>query len=301
MANMNMPDSWQSRVSLTEHLARQLIRGRLGVFLGAGASASFGLPDWNELMRRVCSSLGEAVPVGDFDPIIKAGAIKAKHFASDEKGFCSVVKNALYDSVSIDFATVSENRLLSAVGSLLMSSGRGSVAKVFTLNFDDLLEIFLEYHGFTTAIVHDGCHWAQAHDVVVYHPHGFLPIGRTEVSDRIVLGSTDFFDVMNSDLWRPVIQTALRQHTFLYIGMSGKDVHMQNHWSALTKSHAISKERVMYHGVQFKAGADDDDLSVNMRSWGIFTHCLGSYAELPDFLFGVCQAAREIRSRELVG
>lgn len=120
------------------------------------------------------------------------------------------MKAALYDGIALDFAKISQNRLLSAIGSLVMASRRGSAGKVITLNFDDILELYLEFHGFTTAAIHDGRHWAPQDDVVVYHPHGYLPLGHANDSDTIVLGTTDFHQIMESELWRPILETALR-------------------------------------------------------------------------------------------
>jgi SIR2-like domain len=295
MANMNMPDSWQNEASLIEYLASQLIAGRLGLFLGAGVSKPFGLPDWGELVSRIAVAVGEPEPIpGSFNPTEKAEALAQKHFSTPLE-IKAATKAALYQDVTLDFAKISVNRLLSAIGSLVMASRRGAAAKVITLNFDDLLELYLEYHGFTTAILHDGCHWAQNADVVVYHPHGFLPLGHDSDSESIVLGTTSFFKIMRSDLWRPILETALRQHTFLYIGLSGDDLHLHSHWTNLKDLHAISKDRICYHGVRFTTDSDTDDKSTIARGWGIHSHRLANYDALPDFLFRICQLARSKR------
>jgi hypothetical protein len=122
--------------------------------------------------------------------------------------------------------------MLSAIGSLVMSSRRGYVANVVNFNFDDLLEIFLEFHGFVTDSVFKDRHWAGNHDVTIYHPHGFLPLDkRHPSSDDITLGTDDYLTVMLPDarnLWRPLLQTFLRTHTFLHIGLSGKDPNLQS-------------------------------------------------------------------------
>jgi hypothetical protein len=176
-----------------------------------------------------------------------------------------------------------------------MASRRGSAAKVITLNFDDLIEIYLEFHGFTTATIHNGCHWAAQEDVIIYHPHGYLPLAHSGNSESIVLGETSFYEVISSDLWRPILATALRQHTFLYIGLSGNDIHLKSHWVELKNLHAISRDRICYHGVRFATSSCDDDRTLIMQDWGVHTHRLTSHDDLPDFLFRVCQAAREKR------
>lgn len=295
MIDMNMPDRWLEPANVIEHLAEQLILGRLGLFLGAGVSSAFDLPDWDLLVRRIAVAAGEAEPTGEFNPVLKAGALKTRYY-SDEASFGDAVKEALYQDMVLDFAKISKNRLLSAIGSLVMSSQRGTAAKVFTLNFDDLLELYLEFHGFTTAIIHNGRHWARNEDVVVYHPHGFLPLGHDEKSETIVLGTTEFHKIMTSAEWRPIIETSLRQHTFLYLGLSGDDMHLQSLWTNLADHHAIKDGRVCYHGVRFTTGTAEDDIGIQAKDWGLFTHVLSNYDELPEFLFKICQKARELRS-----
>ncbi|HEX7855925.1 MAG TPA: SIR2 family protein [Sphingobium sp.] len=296
MANMNMPDAWLNETSLIDHLADQLIQGRLGLFLGAGISGPLDLPNWETLVRRMADGAGEPIAPGAFNPITKAERLRQKFFQTPT-ALKEATKRALYQGVTLDFARISQNRLLSAIGSLVMASRRGSIAKVITLNFDDLLELFLEYHGFTTATVHDGCHWAQNADVVVYHPHGYLPLGHDGQSEAIVLDTSSFHSVMTSPLWGPILETALRQHTFLYLGLSGDDMHLHKHWTALQPMHAISKERICYHGVRFTTGSGDDDMSVITQGWGIHTHKLPDHDALPDFLFRICQSARVKRMR----
>jgi hypothetical protein len=180
-----------------------------------------------------------------------------------------------------------------------MASQRGSASKVFTLNFDNYLELYLEFHGFTTATIDDGRHWAAKEDVVIYHPHGYLPLGSDDDSGSIVLSTSGFHEIIKSPLWQPILQTALRQHTFLYIGLSGNDIHLHHHWSGLTALHPISDDRICYHGVRFTTGSKDDDNSVVAQGWGIHTHVLRSYSDLPGFLFKICQAAREMRMRRV--
>ncbi len=297
MIDMSMPDRWLVQANVIEHLAEQLVLGRLGLFLGAGVSSAFELPDWKTLVKRLAVSLGEPEPTGEFNPIQKAGALKAK-YCGDDATFGNAVKGALYQDMVLDFAKISQNRLLSAIGSLVMSSQRGAAAKVFTLNFDDLLELYLEFHGFTTAVVHSGRHWARNEDVVVYHPHGFLPLGHDDMSESIVLGTTEFHRIMKSPEWRPIIETSLRQHTFLYLGLSGDDMHLQSLWTDLHAHHAIQDGRgAFYHGVRFTTGTVGDDIDVETQGWRLFTQLLADYDDLPDFLFKICQKARDLRSR----
>lgn len=293
--DMHLRDSWQDETLLIQYLARQLVEGRLGLFLGAGVSGFYGLPDWDTLMERICAKHGESFSKGE-DAIAKAAYIRAQYYKEDIDGFKADLRTALYDGKTLDFAQIRQDATLAAIGSLVMSSKRGSAAKVFTLNYDDLLENYLEYHGFTTAIIWSERHWAHNDDVAIYHPHGFLPLADRPMSDDIVLGSSDYHKVMQSDLWQPLLRTALRTHTFLYIGLSGKDLHLQALLYGVKEQHVIVGERIAYHTVRFAIAGDKDEIGPVLEQQGVFTHEFGGYNDLPNFLFRICQEARILRT-----
>lgn len=295
MTDMKLPDSWQDENQLIDYLALQLTRGRLGLFLGAGVSQFYGLPDWGALMTGLAERHDETFKKGD-DPIGKAAYLRSKYYKRDKDGFLGDLREELYKGASLDFARIRENATLAAIGSLVMSSKRGSAAKVFTLNYDDLVEIYLEYHGFTTAIVWSERHWARNEDVTIYHPHGFLPLADRTWSKDVVLGSSEYHAIMQSDYWRPLLQTDLRTHTFLYIGLSGTDMHLQHLLEAIDGKHAIEDERVLYHTVRFALSDKPDEIGPVLEGKGVHTHLLTDYDALPDFLFRICQVARELRT-----
>ncbi|HEX8572985.1 MAG TPA: SIR2 family protein [Allosphingosinicella sp.] len=295
---MNSTANWENETTLIGYLARQLIRGRLGIFLGAGISTFYDLPDWRTLLSELCLRNSEAPLTPSEDPVAKAGYLRAKYYADDPIRFKNDVKSALYRGKSLDFARIRQSDTLSAIGSLVMSSKRGSAAKVFTLNYDDLLENYLEFHGFTTESIWNGRHWAQNEDVVIYHPHGFLPLAAKQDSDDIILGSKQYFNIMRSPLWRPILDTALRTHTFLYIGLSMTDLHLRDLVSDLTPNHAISEERAVYHGVRFAIRGERDEIGTTLKGEGLYTYLLDDYEPgLADFLFKICQAARAERMK----
>ena len=47
---------------------------------------------------------------------------------------------------------------------------------MITFNYDDLLEIYLEFHGLVVEPIWRDEHWASNADIRIYHPHGFLPL-----------------------------------------------------------------------------------------------------------------------------
>lgn len=300
---MNVPPTWQNETALIEHLGSQLLEGRLGLFLGAGISRDYGLPDWTGLLTALCAQHHETAPVLGENLVTLGGHLRATYYSNNVPRFLDDVRKVLYGSSTLDFARLRQIDMLAAIGALAMSSTRGSAGKIFTLNYDDLLENYLEFHGFTTCSVTNGNHWASSDDVVIYHPHGLLPLADRKGSSDIILGTPEYFKIMREDIWKPIIDTALRSHTFLYLGLSGEDMHLQSLITGLKGRHAIhgdknsARDRICYHGVRFDLEAGDKRLASVFEAEGVFTHPLKDWNKLPEFLFRICQKARELRQK----
>lgn len=306
MILMKDPNYWSDQNRLAEYLARQLVAGRLALLLGAGISTKFGLPGWEQLIVEMSKSAKYgAFPKGG-NALRRAQAIKDEKFASNERGFLDLVQKALYKNATIDMPTMVNNRLLAAIGSLVMSSRRGSASKVVTFNFDDILEIYLEYYGFDVASIIEEKHWSPNSDVVVYHPHGFLPFTkRRKRSERIVLSSKQFLKAIADgpeNAWRLMLLTLLRTHTCLHIGLSGEDLNLESLMNNVGSLHAGRPKEAAFTGVRFceRSGKSaQKDVIATSKASGIFTHVLNSWDDLPTFLFRICQQARDIRLKQV--
>jgi len=290
-------DGFSSQLQTLSAPLTTLIGGRLGLFLGAGISLFYGLPSWEILVSRVCESVREDPLASGEDPIKKIAYLRSRYFDRKVPEFRKAVKEALYRGKTLDFEEIRKSPTLAAIGSLVMSSKRGSAARVFTLNYDDLLENYLEYHGFLTSTVYSDRHWATNDDVTIYHPHGFLPISGKADSEDIVFGTSEYLDIMSSELWRPLLQTALRTHTFLYVGTSGDDIHVQS-LIASVKGKYPDEGGYYYQGVRFALEGAKDEVGYVLEGDGVFTHRLSSYDDIPAFLFKICQQARVLRIEE---
>lgn len=297
---MNDPAAWTDRSAVVEHLARELVRGRLGLLLGAGVSAPLGLPDWGQLAARVCLAAGEPDTGAADDPISRIGAVRIRKYRDNTARFLQDVRKALYEGVNLNFETLRSSDLLVAIGALVTSSIRGSASHVITFNFDDILETYLEYYGAVTRSVSKQRYWTGNQDITIFHPHGFLPFdSRREASDELVFGTQEFIRMMETgtrNLWRANLVTLLRTKTFIHIGMSGQDIHLQSLLQEAWDNHAVRDDRVLFGGVRFRvAGGGNTDTDDLMGAWGISTTVINSYAEIPPLLVEVCQEARRQR------
>ena len=286
-------DDFDNRSNLTAYLGSQLYHGRLALILGAGIPKPFGLPEWDDLISSLFDSVGEPVPSGK-TATQAAEYFRLQHFKNAPEGFKSAVHKALYKSANADFNSMRANGTLAAFGALVMSSRRGNTSDVINFNFDNLLELYLEYHGFVTDSVTTDVHWTQAADVNIFHPHGFLPVDPHETkSDEIILDQRSFSKVVgrDSNLWRQVAMTIFRRRTCLFVGLSGEDPNLDSMLIEAQENHASKLENTCYWGVKFSASDDD----VERQLWqnrGVYFQQVKDYKDdLPSFIFEICQNA----------
>jgi len=297
---MDTRDDWDNNERLTEYLATQLMRGQLALLMGAGVSTNFGLPLWDELILRLYGSKRKTPPLKT--PELQARDFRTTYFPHDTSGFVDALRKVLYKGVAVDFDSLRKNGTLAAIGSLVMASQRGSASKVITFNWDDLLELFLEYHGFVTSSIGQEIHWVSSVDVAVLHPHGLIPFDpRATATDpeKIVFDQRSFSAIAGNDAlpWRQHVLSIMRTHTCLFIGLSGYDQNLDSLLLKCKQEHAIREDgnNTAYWGVTFVEKIDKGDSNA-WNEVGVYYKKVSSYSVgLPSFLLGVCQAAVRLR------
>ena len=293
-------ENWRDRDWLVNYLAEELLMGRLCLFLGAGVSKDSGLPDWKSLVNNICDEIGEERLKDQEDPTAKIAGIKLRNFKkeSDKESFLAATHKALYDGFNADFVHLRTCELLSAVAAITIAATSIYSPKIITLNYDNLLELYLEYYGCLVSSIYDERHWATGSDVTIYHPHGFLPFSPEEKkSDEIVFEHDDYMKILEGKYWKPLLQTTLRTHTTIYIGMSGDDLHVKVLLNSMKELHAIENERIKKHGVFIKRGVSlklSDEEAI-LDNTGLQIHKVKAYSDIPEFLFAVSQQARKLK------
>ncbi|HEY1174473.1 MAG TPA: SIR2 family protein [Verrucomicrobiae bacterium] len=289
-------------------LVDALRAGYLSVFLGAGLSMSTTpecdddvkvdpvFPSWGELVKLVCSDSG--VP---FDSTIKTNDYLLQ--ASEEaetavegagQSFASVVEKALYTrckSYSTEFLKID---LLIALGSLVMTSTRGKASAVVNYNYDDLLEWYLMLHGFTVSVVSSLPDLIPRADVVVYHPHGFLPLSTRLAAKKtgtVVLSKRSYQRVLKElDPWNEFQRFCLGCNISLFIGMSGDDPHVE--WLYSSVHDDVSGGRILGVIVLMDTPLNRGR-AASAKNRGIIHYYIKSHNDLPKFILELCQAAAE--------
>jgi hypothetical protein len=301
-------DLWTDHNALVRFLGAQMVAGRLALVLGAGISIPFGLPNWSALLQELRKVLRTDPLLSDnqnikddspFDLDLKRHAEDLRIIYEDSggttKGFLDHVSSALYGNHRITPETLLENRTLAALGAFVMSSKRGRAGAVISFNYDDLLEHYLDYHGSVVVSISSDTYWAPSADVVIYHPHGFLPkfTNRTRSAD-LVLDQQSYSKAVGSrELWWEQIRLLLRQHFCIFIGLSGYDDNLDSMLREVNETHPAKGAQLPFWGLSFTE-ALKDPMSRILRKRGIFLKDIKNFDHLPDFLFAICQEAASL-------
>ncbi len=290
LSEMEDPTSWESPY-LEQFLAEQLVKRRVALILGAGASFGFGLPTWDLLTDRLLT-LTKCVgrSAGRSNEALAEDAWYACH--KDEEQFAALVRKALYQGYVADFESLTSHALMRALGALAMPSSRGYVSKIVTFNFDDLLETYLKEFGVATDSEATQPMWQSQADVSVLHQHGILPVKHGESVSRIVMTRTHF-DLMANDVkdsWKRTVVQIMASHTCIFIGLSGDDQNLRLMLADAKSVHVSRRHRHLYWGVRFTVRAENHQMWLDHK---VAEHKLVSYDELPPLLLRICQLASQ--------
>ncbi len=298
-------DHLANRETAIEYLGGCLGAGTLVLVLGAGTSATSGLPDWHTLIAAMCKEVDSKVRVKRSDSADRlqgvADSLRSEHFAKDEPGFVSLVKKCLYSDKPLPSAVL-RDPLLIAMGALMTGSRRGSVRRVITLNFDCVLEWYLGLHGLVPRIVHSLPHLEGAEDIRIFHPHGFLPHPGMHLADSgfVVLG----LDAIDKRLgtpgepWMEVTRHAFRTGVCLFIGLSMRSFR-DRAIAPLLKTIAPELANRPTGFWLFSRAASDVDRRELLRH-NVVPVVLRGRPDYPEFLLQICRASANANSGTVV-
>jgi hypothetical protein len=214
----------------SDYLSSKLINGQLVLFLGAGVTKGFGLPDWLTLINTLRLDVGLPILSGAKSAEdLQHAADEIQDRLSSEKALIKLIEKNLY----IDLGKFTPDKILNhhliiAIAALLMGSKRGHVSRVVTLNYDNLLEMFLSLFGFVVETIYKLPHLEGSEDVRIYHPHGFIPLptADTRISDFVILGLDKINERLGTpgDLWYELTRHILDTGFCLFIGMSSNSL-----------------------------------------------------------------------------
>ena len=172
-----------------------------------------------------------------------------RYYPRDDGAFMSEVRSALYDGVNVTFDNLRNHHSLAALAAMLMAAGPSSRTEVTTFNWDDLLEYYLEFHGYVAVSVYDKF-WAESADVTIFHPHGFLPYFKSMRSNELVFDQYSYSQIMGSEtLWKQTLLHSFRTRTCILVGLSGGGPNLDVALMRARDDHASKNNNTLYWGV----------------------------------------------------
>jgi len=214
-----------------DFLADHLINGTLVLFLGAGASKGFGLPDWLELINAFRAKVGLSSISSSTSPETIQNAMDEAIdiIKNDEAEKIRLIKEILYPSTNLlDVKLAYSSHLLISISSLLIGRQRGHIKRVVTFNYDSMLEWFLSLFGFQVNSISELPALEGSEDVRIYHPHGFVPhpILEFKESNFLILGLKDANIRIGArnDLWVEKLRQIIETGVCLFVGLSGNSL-----------------------------------------------------------------------------
>lgn len=287
---------------LVEHLAYELIKGRLALILGSGISKLFELPNWDTLVDKCCKIKNVIIPSENRDNLKLAEYVRNRCSSIDE--YHNTVITALYENVSLDIDDLRSSSLLQAIGNLLSQSTRGNVNNVVTYNFDDLLENYLRFgQSKRVNIVTEAPAQLAKKDVNVFHPHGFLPKNQkfTSYSSKWIIFDRFSYAERVSEMgdWAAKILSILKEHTCLFIGLSFDDYDLDTDIIKAKENHPTLGAGNAYWGIRISKKSKYPDIDLDeltcMHNRRIYIKYIDDYTnDLPQFVFKISQKASDI-------
>lgn len=277
-----------------KHLAKRLYDGTLVLFIGAGASRGFGLPNWVELVNDLRKEVGLPIisnPTSADDLQLSADEVIDKIGSVDN--LIKKIEELLYKKVEFESTKVFENHLLISISALLMGSKRGHVTRVVSLNYDNMLEWFLSLFGFVVKSVYKLPDLEGSEDVRIYHPHGYIPSSKitSEKSDFVILGMDSANTRLGTpgDPWFEKVRSILDSGFCLFIGMSENTLLDR----AIAPLFKTSGEKVKLNRPLGVWVLLSDPERADFQRYNIAPLVLSSPLEISDFLLKICQEARK--------
>ncbi len=293
-------DYLRDPITAKQVLATELSKGTISLLLGAGVSRGMNLPGWGELVTRIESLAGVTVGSDDApsDELMRR-MDAARRAIGDPPTFLEAVHTALYDPPGyLTKGTypedLLESRMLIALGALVMSSLRGSVTDVYTLNFDDVLDWYLHLHGFRTQVVSELPTLLSGDvDVRIHHFHGFLPLNALYTrSEWLILTRDQLVERLaepTSSPWSAIMGAQFLSKTMLFVGSSMSDMDID---VILKRTSKLVDGR---RPLGFALGANiSADRQASLLDASVVPISLPSYDEVPRFMLEICQIAARL-------
>ncbi len=296
--NLKEEKNWTDDQKVLNFLADRLQEGNLMIFLGAGVSNFYGMPDWANLLENITNN-GKKHSIAFQGHSFPSWAEEIQHelFPDDKPAFNAAIHSALYPDEqfeNFDLYKIADNKTLRSIGALCHGSRRGFVQKIITLNYDCLLEAYFKFHGVDFQEIYEETFAEKRADVTIYHPHGYLPHANiSNIKSENIVITRDDYEQASSSRWEDSLHTLLRTHFTLFIGLSGADDRVSNLISKSKECNPyITNHELPYCG--YRIASEDAPMKQQWERRGVYCKEVKNLSdEIPKFLFEICRVAAD--------
>jgi hypothetical protein len=277
-----------------ERIGSLLGEGVLRLFLGAGVSSGFGLPQWKILIARVLSRDTDR----DFLDRLpsKAPTDLTKLIDDIDDGsqkYVRRVHEALYrDSATSLFDQLQRSPLLLSVAALVTGAHRGRIDAVITYNYDDLLEQYLRMLGLAVCPRVRSTDLSTRADVEINYVHGRLPqVWDDSVPLPSIVLSDKSYRAKRAKIdegWSAAVQNVLYSKIGLFLALSGDDGSILD----LLERLQSDVRHDPYNGYWLLTADAFERNKKAILEVGMCPISIGK-EDVPRFIFSVCKAAAE--------
>ena len=291
-------------------IAKAFERGRLTLYLGAGASVPSGLPTWQRLVwamyfdmlrennegvySNYLHAVAEWMLQKSPDPLeITAQKIR-RRYGDEDAAFRESLRRQLYNGFCAGdryFAPERSklrrgNGTLRAIARLVERSspraGRG-VEAVITYNYDNLLEIALSPRARCHVAHNDRP--APPGSIPIYHVHGYVPLERPTSGDDgdIIFTEEQYHEATNSAYsWSNLVQLrSFSSSTGLMIGLSLSDRNIRRLLHAVSRSPVPATCFALLQKPTWRQPYDHEEHEVDVMARQLYDRAKSSGSPVP--------------------
>lgn len=260
-----------SKTSFINYYVEQARRGNVSLFLGAGVSASAGLPSWAILLEPCAKQLGITID-SSIDLYLLA------QYYANEYGY-SALKRVINESINrLDYESTLVDKLLNL-----------NFKSIWTTNYDKIIENNLARKRILTNSIYDDKDLSNItgpNRVSIYKMNGDI-----SNLDRIVITQKDIEDYQkNHEMLLTFFKRELVVNSFLFLGYSFTDEIVL---SCLASINRCLEESANYH-FTILLRKDDKDFDHFVKDLEARYHIrvllINHYNELPDILCDLREA-----------
>lgn len=221
--------------SYTQTILAAAHERRLVLFLGAGVSVPYGIPNWYDLaIELFLEDCGIAALLPDAAGSAIGGWIDSTfgytpetltRFLVERKDPLGKVRDALYRRLTRPPAGDCLSAIARFIGRSEDPENYG-VRAVLTSNFDDLLERKLDEEGVKVNVAYGP--WQADRVLPIVHVYGFLPQQGEIPEQHFVFNELEYSRLQKTDAWpNDELSYYMRHSTILFVGCSLNDPNIR--------------------------------------------------------------------------